>query len=151
MHRRNAISPGFFGHYQDLGISSLKGMILRICNSILFFWAAHPHLYVRLKVTLESYLPLNPRFKCWKVVEMVKTKRFSKNVASPSTHTHTHTHGLLCALFGLDLFTRYTQIFIKKQTWWFIEDVLRGRLTAAQHLEHVLHNSRTHLRNNKES
>ena len=25
MSRRHAISPGFFGHYQDLGISRLKG------------------------------------------------------------------------------------------------------------------------------
>ena len=35
MRQRHAISPGFFGHYQDLGISSLKRHDSAVCNCIL--------------------------------------------------------------------------------------------------------------------
>ena len=47
MRRRHAISPGFSGHSQDLGISSLNGMIL---PAIVFLaWVAtatrQPHVY----------------------------------------------------------------------------------------------------------
>ena len=40
MRRRHAISLGFSGHYQDLGIASLKGMVL---PAILFkAWVYYP-------------------------------------------------------------------------------------------------------------
>ena len=35
MRRRHAISPGLFGHYQDLGIPSLKRPDSAVCNLIL--------------------------------------------------------------------------------------------------------------------